>query len=193
MTYQGIRGYLKNINLLWHIGYYDGPISGVAELDGYKVYFEQMNISKYSLGKHEQPNKTQNSYAELMSEYWFSYYFPEIDKPEWNDEEGEPGCDYDIIRFYYAYDISDNAMFCLVKQQELFEKYVGRHNLYRNNSRKHQNEYAGPSVENNWEKYKELVKEYKELVKEYEFDKEKEIIFRNRIGYFDSNTLYKGK
>jgi hypothetical protein len=176
--YKGPRGYIDNLNILFHINYYDGMITGVGDIGGYNVYFEQIN-SSLMIGKHEQNVKEWN----VMSEMWFSYYEPEIDRPDLNDAEDEPGLDYDIIRFYYVYDISKEGMDILLKRQSFFEEYVGEHNKYKNNSRR----FPGDKkVEINWEAFQEKTKD---LI----FDHKKEMIFNNRIGYFDSNSIRRNR
>lgn len=179
MPYTGTRGYIPNINLLFHLSYYHGMISGVASINDYKVYFDQ--ISRHLLtGKHEI-----HSSDAPASETWFTYYLPEIDTPELNDRQDEPGLDGDIIRFFYVYDISQEAMDTLLKRQELFEDYVGNHSRYVNNTRNRETD-TGPRLAGGWDAYKEKSEDMF-------FDAKKELTFRNRIGYFDSNTIIQSR
>ena len=154
--YSGKRGYLYNAQLEWHNGYYDGPISGVASIDGYKVYFKQFD------------------------EHWIKYYDPESDIPEYNDEE-EPGREYVINRTYYAYDISEDAMKLLEQNQMLWEQHVSNGNRYYKNRRlfltdKH---VVGTGT---WDSYHAACAK---------IDLSKELVFKNTIGYFDGNALWR--
>jgi len=155
--YTGQRGYLHNVQLEWHNGYWDGPISGVASIDGYKVYFQQFGDDR-----------------------WVKYYDPECDTPDLNEGEEEPGIAYDITRDYYAYDLPEATMKLLEQNQALWEQHVSNGNRYINNSRVFltPNHKIGTGTCDSYEAARVAVTVIPELV------------FRNRIGYFDSNTLW---
>ncbi len=103
------RGYQRTIKLLWHSGYWDGPISGVCEIDDKKYWFDQI------------PGES--------GELWIKY----VDDPMATDDDYK--YEYDITRFYKIYELPEEVMSNVVFNHELFRKYVGHHTDYVNNSR----------------------------------------------------------
>ena len=177
--YTGKRGYLKNINLLWHLNYWDGMISGVGEIDGYKVYFDQIS-NKQPLSHYEKDNNS-------LGEGFFTYYEPRLDTPEFNEYDEKPfyGLDLDIVRYYYVYDFSKESMDKLVESNKIFNELVGNHTNYEKNMRVDLEKRIYNYTDANWELLKEKTKNLK-------VDYEKEIIFKNRIGWFDNYSLKRG-
>jgi len=59
----------EGIRLLWHSGYYDGVMSGVAEYQGQKVYVEVIKETLNSLKVHDSVYRVFNVYR-LTPEQW---------------------------------------------------------------------------------------------------------------------------
>jgi hypothetical protein len=81
------------VKLLFHDGYYDGPLTGVCEYKGEKLYFHN------------------------AEEIWFR--FPEKNKETiaiTNEEY-----DYHSLRIYTLYRLPEDIMFNIVHNHELFE------------------------------------------------------------------------
>lgn len=116
-------GYQRTIKLLWHSAYYDGPISGVCEIDTKKFWFDKIKGSE--------------------GEIWFKHIDEEFDG---TDDSYE----YDIIRFYKIYKLPDEVMNTVIINHELFRKYIGHHTDYENNKRELG---CHPNFMSNWGKY----------------------------------------
>ena len=86
--------------------------------------------------------------------------------------------DFDRVRFYYVYKLPDEIIVNLVQQHELFKQYVGCHTDYDDNNIR--------SIGN--------LKPEEERKKFYDnkesIDIKPHLIRENRIGWFDSNSIY---
>ncbi len=99
-------------------------------------------------------------------------YFQLFDK-EHNEE------DYDRIRFYYVYELPEDVISQLTEQHELFKSHVGLHTDYDDTNKREVG--AGVKPEEEWKKYYETRQQ---------IDVASHLIQRNRIGWFDSNSIY---
>lgn len=102
-------GYQRTIKLLWHSGYWDGPISGVCEIDGKKFWFDQINGEQ--------------------GEIWIKHIDESFDPAD------EDSFSYDITRIYRVYRLPDDVMNNVELNHDLFRKYVGHHTDYVDNKR----------------------------------------------------------
>lgn len=125
-------GYQKSIKLLWHSNYWDGPISGVCEIDGEKFWFNQFPVSED---------------GELFVKHINESFDP-------NDEDSY---DYDVVRFYKIYRLPQMTMNDITFNHELFRKYIGHHTDYVNNKRELG---AHANCQNNWETYKKEIRQF---------------------------------
>ncbi len=120
-----IYGYQETIKLLWHHAYYDGPISGVCEIEGKKFWFDQI--------------------AGDSGELWVRH----ID--ETTDITDDDSYNYDITRFYKIYQLPEQVMNDIIFNHEIFRTCVGHHTDYVNN-RRELGCHAG--WEGTWEEFK---------------------------------------
>ena len=144
--------YYRTIKLLWHSGYWDGPISGMCEVDGKKHWFSQAEAVQ----------------DEVLGEMYFQLF----DK-EHNEE------DYDRIRFYYVYALPEEIVTAITAEHDLFIQYVGAHTDYDEKNKREVG--AGVKPEEEWRKYYD---------KRQAIDVKSHVIRENRIGWFDSNSIY---
>jgi len=87
--------------LLWHAGFYDFPLNGVAEYEGRKVWFEADEDLYYeNIQKYELKDVSTNS-----------------------DEE----CDEECMLYYDLYDIPADVMQDIVDSHKIFQEMVGYH------------------------------------------------------------------
>lgn len=144
--------YFRTIKLLWHSGYWDGATNGMCEIEGKKYWFDMAGSGK----------------DEVLSEMYF-----ELFNKNFNEEN------FDRVRFYYVYKLSEEIIDSLVQQHELFKQYVGYHTDYDQNNIR--------SIENGMKTEEERSKFYdnKESI-----DINLYLIRENRIGWFDSNSIY---
>ena len=102
-------GYQKTIKLLYHVGFWDGPISGVCEIEDKKFWFEQINGEQ--------------------GELWVKHIDEEFDTSD------EDSYSYDITRFYRIYKLPEDVMNDITSNHEAFREHVGHHTDYVNNKR----------------------------------------------------------
>jgi hypothetical protein len=117
-------GYQRTIKLCWHCNYYDGPISGVCEIEGSKYWFDQIRGPQ--------------------GEIWIKH------TDESFDISDEDSYDYDITRIYRVFRLPEDIMKKVIFNHELFRKYVGHHTDYVDNMR---NLGCHPDFQANWNRY----------------------------------------
>lgn len=101
--------------ILYHMNYWDGPLSGVMLWEGKRMFFNCINehvvktlMSPEDLKEVEEYLKEQNQTLEEDDKY-----------------------DYDTIRVYGVYDLEPEVMEAIEFNHELFQKYVGTHCDYK--------------------------------------------------------------
>lgn len=105
----------KQTRLLYHLGYWDGPLSGVMLWQGEKVYFNCVNeFTEIIPWSQEEINE------------WVEYCKAN-NKEENIDTDYE---DYDMIRQYAAYRLDKETMDAIDFNHERFRTYVGTHTDY---------------------------------------------------------------
>lgn len=164
-------GYFHKAYILWHLGYYDGPYSGVMTIPNTNriIYFDIINP------KHEGVNN--DIKGEMTFEWW--------DK-EYEKKYGpEDALSMDNVRYYYAYEFSDEVNTILVKQHKLFQDYVGYNTDYFGPKNRN-NHIWPPNIETNWNKYTEEVAKIP-------LDITSLLTIKNRIGFFDSWSIWRAK
>jgi len=149
--------YYRTIRLLWHAGYYDGPITGACEVGGKPKWFEMVG-SKAGDSDDMEPE----------GEVYFNLYCKET-----ND------MDIDRMRYYYIYDIPEEVMNEVIAQHEVFKEFVGTHCDYDENN---QRGIGCTKPQESWKQYYEG--------KRKDIDIKSHLVRKNRIGWFDSNSIW---
>lgn len=138
-TYKELHPKINKPRYLWHIGYYDGPTSGVCdkvllETDG-KEIFDLIVYSSLVLGfsypvlvairwAMSLVQEKRRYYFELVDEVWTTLP-PDEDDP---DDDGEPVEVRD--RYFLVRKLKPEAISELEEQLSLFQKYVGNNTTY---------------------------------------------------------------
>jgi hypothetical protein len=166
--YKGPRGRLKDVEVIYEAGRYDGPLSGVCRVEDKFLYFGVMKFDQLSGGDLYIPyNDTYGWSREQMVE----------ECKEFNETPEEYIEDMDVIRFFHAYYIPDEILNKFILSQLFFEwsssdiwgQTIGRE------SKESETEFKSKSeqLKNN--------KTYEELKK---IKKEDHLSESNIIGYF---------
>lgn len=109
-----------NTRLLYHLNYWDGPISGVMLWNGERCYFNQFS---------ERSERIKWSDEEI--EDWKKHC--EENGREFDIDDCE---DWDLYRHYKVYRTPPNVMRDIDEDHELFRRYVGVHTDYDENGRR---------------------------------------------------------
>ena len=107
---------------LYHLNYWDGPISGVCLYNGKKCYFDTIEEVNDKILLND---KEWEIYQKEMLEYDPDYKFNEDDRWEW-----------DCYRIYGIYETPEDVMEILEENHELFCKFVGTHTDYDMNGKR---------------------------------------------------------
>lgn len=106
--------------LLYYIGYYDGPLTGIMLWNGEKVYFSH---------EDDEDEKVLLSNEELDEAK--KYY----DEHGWEDAPKDWNYDYIVHRYYNVYRIPKDILDTLDERHSLFEKYVASYTSYDENGK----------------------------------------------------------
>jgi len=105
---------------LYHLAYWDGPLTGIMLWEGERVYFafDKEIVHEIPFNKEEK-------------EEWRQV----CEREGWEFEEGEL-FDYEYQWFYKVYRIPEKLLKQLDRQHEYFRKYVGTHTDYDENNKR---------------------------------------------------------
>ena len=103
-----------NKRILYHLNYWDGPISGVVLWDGIKQYFHQIDeiVEKITMSDDE----------------WSSYC--EECVRDGYEIDNEDRIEYDRYRIFAVYDTPRDYINSIEYDHKQFQKYVGNHTDY---------------------------------------------------------------
>lgn len=128
-TYQSFPK-LNNVKLLWHNGYWDGPINGVCNVDGNKCWYER--IEDWN-DKNQYPHEDDLSYGDFS--------------PPWN-------------RRYLVHKLSKKQYETILARHLKFNSMVGGHCDYDEDGKRtafHYNDKITPATSNQY--YQEQKRE----------------------------------
>jgi hypothetical protein len=113
-TMKELRNESPDYRALYHLNYWDGPLSGVCLWNGKKQYFNAM---------HED----MNSYMEEWPEW--ERYCKENDIDIYEDDDGDEKYYY-THRVFLVYETPGEIMDIIQENHDLFRKHVGTHTDY---------------------------------------------------------------
>jgi hypothetical protein len=113
---------------LWHLGYYDGPISGISIVDGRECYFFQIAESRWKDCPMKEECDRRFSVARNIgtAEAIDDVDVEDICPDDIND------CLRDWHRYYAYVPLSSDQFKRHAKSHRRFERYVGNHTSYDN-------------------------------------------------------------
>ena len=100
---------------LFHIGYHDGPLTGIMLFNGEKVYFSHED------DVYEKITFTEEEIQEIKEKY------KELGLGEPEDDDID---DYNFHRYFKIYRLPEEILNDIEYEHSLFEKYVGTHTNY---------------------------------------------------------------
>lgn len=155
------RGRFNSLRILFHTNYYDGPLAGLCQDEKTKYWFDNLSTQDFS------------------GDLWIPYNDTEQD----NDDND---VDFDVIRFYWIYSLTDEEIRHVEYLHSLFDKYVGFHTNYDENGQRH---VGATHPKTQWSVY---TKEREKYVAEHG-DCVASLPKTRRIGWADSYTFHRKK
>lgn len=81
---------LTGVRILWHCGYYDGPLNGIAEYQGRRYWYSATNGESYDTRVYELLDLSAEQLAD--EEYWHALFCEHVGIHTDYDEHGKRPC-----------------------------------------------------------------------------------------------------